>query len=50
MAVYAGPLAPFLSVLLVALAFPMVTLPSISTWARSRMALRGFLSDPVRLK
>ena len=50
MAVYADPRAPFLSVLLVAVAFPLVTLPSISTWAGFGMALRGFLSDPVRLK
>ncbi|WP_421929609.1 LysE family translocator [Neoaquamicrobium sediminum] len=50
MAVYADPAAPFLSVLVVALAFALVNLPSVSTWAGFGMALRGFLADPVRLK
>ena len=50
MAVYSEPAAPFLSVLVVALAFALVNLPSVSTWAGFGMALRGFLADPVRLK
>jgi threonine/homoserine/homoserine lactone efflux protein len=50
MAVYTNPKAPFLSVALVALAFAAVNLPSVSTWAGFGTALRGFLSDPVRLK
>lgn len=50
MAVYTNPAAPFLSVLLVAVAFALVNLPSVSTWAGFGMALRGFLSDPARLK
>ena len=50
MAVYSDPAAPFLSVLIVALAFALVNLPSVSTWAGFGMALRGFLADPVRLK
>jgi threonine/homoserine/homoserine lactone efflux protein len=50
MAVYSDPAAPFLSVLVVALAFALVNLPSVSTWAGFGMALRGFLADPVRLK
>jgi threonine/homoserine/homoserine lactone efflux protein len=50
MAVYTNPDAPFLSVLIVAAAFAAVNLPSVSTWAGFGMALRGFLSDPVRLK
>ncbi|MFC3726384.1 LysE family translocator [Neoaquamicrobium sediminum] len=50
MAIYADPAAPFLSVLVVALAFALVNLPSVSTWAGFGMALRGFLADPVRLK
>jgi len=50
MAVYANPDTPFLSVMLVALAFAAVNLPSVSTWAGFGTALRGFLSDPVRLK
>lgn len=50
MAVYTDPQAPFLSVTLVAVAFALVNLPSVSTWAGFGVALRGFLSDPVRLK
>ena len=50
MAVYTNPQARFLSVVLVAVAFALVNLPSVSTWAGFGMALRGFLSDPLRLK
>ncbi len=50
MAVYTNAQAPFLSVTLVAVAFAAVNLPSVSTWAGFGTALRGFLSDPVRLK
>lgn len=50
MALYTSPAAPFLSVVLVALAFALVNLPSVSTWAGFGVALRGFLADPVRLK
>ena len=50
MAVYTDPAAPFLSVVLIGLAFGAVNLPSVSTWAGFGMALRGFLSDPARLK
>ena len=50
MAVYTSPQAQFLSVVLVAVAFALVNLPSVSTWAGFGMALRGFLSDPLRLK
>jgi threonine/homoserine/homoserine lactone efflux protein len=50
MAVYTNPAAPFLSVLLISFAFALVNLPSVSSWAGFGMALRGFLSDPVRLK
>jgi threonine/homoserine/homoserine lactone efflux protein len=50
MAVYTSPEAPFLSVALIAIAFALVNLPSVSAWAGFGMALRGFLSDPVRLK
>ena len=50
MAIYTSPQAPFLSVLLVSVAFAIVNLPSVSTWAGFGMALRGFLADPVRLK
>jgi len=50
MAVYSNPATPILSVLLIGVIFGVVNLPSVSTWAGFGMALRGFLSDPVRLK
>lgn len=50
MALYTSPTAPFLSVIVVAVAFALVNLPSVSTWAGFGVALRGFLADPVRLK
>ena len=36
--------------LLVSGAFAAVNLPSVSSWVGFGTALRGFLSDPVRLK
>ena len=50
MAVYTSPASPFLSVIIVAAAFAAVNLPTVSTWAGFGTALRGFLSDPARLK
>jgi threonine/homoserine/homoserine lactone efflux protein len=50
MAIYTNANAPFLSVFLIALVFGMVNFPSVSCWAGFGVALRGFLSDPVRLK
>lgn len=50
MAVYTNPAAPFLSVMLIAVVFAAVNFPSVSSWAGFGMALRGFLSDPIRLK
>jgi threonine/homoserine/homoserine lactone efflux protein len=50
MAVYTNSERPFLSVLIVAVAFTLVNLPSVSCWAGFGMVLRGFLADPVRLK
>ena len=50
MAVYTNADHPFLSVALIAFAFSLVNLPSVSIWAGFGTALRGFLSDPVRLK
>ncbi|MBD0414771.1 LysE family translocator [Oryzicola mucosus] len=50
MAVYTSPEAPFLSVLIISIAFALVNLPSVSSWAGFGVVLRGFLSDPVRLK
>ena len=49
MAVYTNPDQPFLSVVVISLAFAVVNLPSVS-WAGFGMALRGFLSEPMRLK
>jgi threonine/homoserine/homoserine lactone efflux protein len=50
MAVYSNPATPLLSVVLIGLVFGMVNLPSVSTWVGFGTALRGFLSDPGRLK
>lgn len=50
MAVYTNAERPFLSVLIICAAFTLVNLPSVSVWAGFGMALRGFLSDPARLK
>lgn len=50
MAIYTNPADPFVSMLIVAVAFAAVNLPSVSTWAGFGTALRGFLADPVRLK
>ncbi len=50
MAIYTNPDRPFLSVWIVAVAFALVNLPSVSSWAGFGTALRGFLADPVRLK
>lgn len=50
MAAYTSAAAPFVSVMLVAVAFAAVNVPSVSTWAGFGVALRRFLSDPERLK
>jgi threonine/homoserine/homoserine lactone efflux protein len=50
MAIYTNPAQPYLSVVLVALAFALVNFPSVSCWALFGMAMRNFLSNPVRLK
>lgn len=50
MAVYSNADRPYVSVVLVSVAFAVVNLPSVSVWAGFGMALRGFLSDPTRLK
>ncbi|MER8852473.1 LysE family translocator [Mesorhizobium australicum] len=50
MAVYTNSERPFLSVIPIGVAFTVVNLPSVSVWAGFGTALRGFLSDPVRLK
>ncbi|OWV78363.1 lysine transporter LysE [Rhizobium sp. R634] len=50
MATYTNPELYLASVLLVGLAFAVVNVPSVSTWAGFGSALRDWLSDPVRLK
>lgn len=50
MAVYANPARPFLSVAIIAVVFTLVNLPCVSLWAAFGQGLRGFLSDPDRLK
>jgi len=50
MALYTDADRPFISVLLISIAFAVVNVPSVSCWAGFGMALRGFLSDPSRLK
>ncbi|AGS22593.1 LysE family translocator [Rhizobium etli] len=50
MAAYTNPELYLASVLIVALAFAVVNVPSVSTWAGFGSALREWLSDPVRLK
>lgn len=50
MATYTNPDLYLFSVLIVGLAFAVVNLPSVSTWAGFGSALREWLSDPVRLK
>ena len=50
MAIYTNPKSPTLSIILVAVAFAVVNVPSVSSWAGFGMALRGFLADPIRLK
>ncbi|MET3660762.1 LysE family translocator [Aquamicrobium ahrensii] len=50
MAVFSNPANPFLSVVLISVVFGVINLPCVSSWAGFGMAMRGFLSDPMRLK
>lgn len=50
MATYTNPELYLVSVLIVGLAFAVVNVPSVSTWAGFGSALREWLSAPVRLK
>jgi threonine/homoserine/homoserine lactone efflux protein len=50
MAAYASAENPFVSVVLITLVVAVVNLPSVAVWAGFGVALRQFLSDPVRLK
>ena len=50
MATYTNPDAYWMTVLLVGIAFALVNVPSVSTWAGFGSALREWLSVPARLK
>lgn len=50
MATYTNPELYLASVLIVGLAFAVVNVPSVSTWAGFGSALSDWLSDPMRLK
>jgi threonine/homoserine/homoserine lactone efflux protein len=50
MSLYTSPEMPYVSVVLVALAFVLVNFPSVSIWAGCGTALRSFLADPEKLK
>ncbi len=50
MATYTDTQRYFFTVTIVGLAFALVNVPSVSTWAGFGSALRDWLSDPVRLK
>ncbi|WP_062230724.1 LysE family translocator [Aureimonas sp. N4] len=50
MGAYTQVETPVLSVVLVGTAFALVNLPSVSVWAGFGVALRGFLSEPKRLR
>jgi threonine/homoserine/homoserine lactone efflux protein len=50
MATYTIPDIYLASVLIVGVAFALVNVPSVSTWAGFGSALRDWLSDPTRLK
>ncbi len=50
MAVYTSAEGPFLSVMLVALVFPLAILPSLAAWAGCGTALRSVLGDTRRLR
>ncbi|UGX86752.1 LysE family translocator [Phyllobacterium meliloti] len=50
MATYTAPQTYYLTVLIVGIAFAVVNIPSVSSWAIFGQFMRGWLSDPVRLK
>lgn len=41
---------PMLSMLIVAVVFTLINMPSVAVWAGFGVALRGFLSNPLRLR
>ena len=50
MTTYTDASRPLFSVLVIALVFAVINVPSVSTWAGFGSAMRGWLSDPVRLR
>lgn len=50
MSAYTDPDHAVYSVFLIGLVFAVINIPCVSTWAGFGSALRGWLSDPVRLK
>ena len=50
MAIYTDMAMPVRTTLIVAAVFLFACLPSVTAWAGFGMALRGYLSDPVRLR
>ena len=50
MAVYTSADRPLLSVAVITALFSLITLPTLAVWTGFGVGLRGFLSDPVRLK
>ncbi len=50
MSFYVDPTRPYVSVLMIGLVFGLTNFPCVSTWAGFGVALRNFLSDPVKLK
>ena len=50
MATYTSPQAYFTTVLIVGIAFAIVNIPSVSSWAAFGQIMRGWLADPARLK
>ena len=50
MGAYVNMERPWLSVVLVAVIFTLVNLPSVSVWTGFGIALRGFLANRTRLR
>lgn len=50
MGLYVSPANPYWSVLMIGVVFGLTNFPCVSTWAGFGVALREFLSDPVKLK
>lgn len=50
MSAYSDPTRAIQSVLSIGIVFAVINVPCVSTWAGFGSAMRGWLSDPVRLK